>query len=95
MTSSIHAAIFLGKDYTREFAPCPKYRSEAICTEVVRCESTVDSRTEVGDLESVRIEFGNFQLKKAVCGERRRGDQSHEGKSLCLLRLCIVCWKSA
>ena len=62
MTSSMHAAIFLGKGYSRESALCPKYRSEAICSEVVLCESTIDSRTKVGDLGSVRIELVNFQL---------------------------------
>ena len=34
-------------------------------------------------------------MGKAVLGERRRSNQAHENKSLCILRLCIARWKDA
>ena len=30
-------------------------------------------------------------MAEAVLGERRRSDQAHEGKSLRIIRLCVVC----
>ena len=55
----------------------------------------IDSRTKVGNLRSVRNKLSNFPMRKAVPGEQRRNNQSLEGKSLCILRLCVVSWKSA
>ena len=60
---------------------------------IVRCDPEIDSRTKFGHLRSVRIKLVNFFMGKAVPGEWRRGNQAHEGKSLRILRLCIVCWK--
>ena len=95
MTSSMHAAIFVGKDYSENPALRQKYSREANCTEIVRRDSKIDSRKRIGDLGSVRIELGKFYTGEAGPGGRRRGDQIHEGKSLCFLRLCIVRWKDA
>ena len=81
------------KRLLREPSFGPKYRSETNCTEIVRCDSKINSRTIVGDLGSVRIEFGYFYLGDAVSGERRGGDEAHEGSS-CILGFCIMCWKS-
>ena len=67
-----------------------KYREEANCTEIVRRDLEIDSRTKFGDLGSVRIKLVNFHIGKAVPGERQRSNQAHESKSFCILRLCIV-----
>ena len=52
------------------------------------------SNNERSRLRNVTKQLENFSMNKAVPGERRRGNQSHE-KSLCILRLCIVSWTSS
>ena len=54
MTSSMRAAIFLGEDYSAKSARHQKYRWEANCKEIVRCDTETDSRTKTGNLRSVR-----------------------------------------
>ena len=49
---------------------------------------------KTGNLRSVRNKFDDFSMEKAVPGERRRDNQSLEGKSLRNLRLCVVSWES-
>ena len=68
---------------------------ETHCEEIVRRVSKNDSRTRIVLLRSVTNQLENFSMNKTVPGERRRSNQSHEGKSLCILRVCIVSWKSS
>ena len=77
----IHARSHLSwKRLLRESALRQKYREEANCAEIVRCDSEIDSRTKFGDLGSVRIKLVNFHMGKAVPGERQRSNQAHEGE---------------
>ena len=87
----INARSYLSwKRLLRESAFCPKYRPETNCAEVVRCDSTINLLTKVGDLGSVRMELGKFYMGEAVPGGRRRGDQTHEGKSVCQTLYCAL-----
>ena len=75
MTSSMHARH-------------PKYRSKTNCTEIVRCDSNIDSRTRFGDLGSVKIKLGYFEMGEAVPGRRPGGDQGRFMYSLTLY--CVL-----
>ena len=54
MTSSKRAVIFLDRDYFAKSARHHKYRWEVNCKEIVRCDTETDSRTNTGNLRSVR-----------------------------------------
>ena len=69
----MHAAVFLGKD-------SPENLHYVRNGEIVRCDSEIDSRAKFGNVGSVRMKWANFNMGKAVLGERRRSNQAHECK---------------
>ena len=79
----------------REFARHTKLRSKTNCTETVRCDSNTDPRTRFGDLGSVRVKLDWLEIGEVAPGTRQGGHPAHEGKSLCILRLSIVCGKNS
>ena len=80
------------KRSVRESALHTKYRSETNWTQIVRCDSNIDPRTRIGDLGSVRIKLEWLEMGEVAPGKRKGGHPAHEGKSLCVIRLCIVLW---
>ena len=57
MTSSLHAAIFLGKGYSENPHSIRNTGQKTNCREIVPCDPNIDPRTRIGDLGSVRIKL--------------------------------------
>ena len=94
MTSTMHAAIFLGKDYSENLRSVRNTEKKPNFQMLFDVTQKIHSRTKIGDIGSVRIELANFYMGEAGLGGRRRGDQAHEGESLRILRFCPVRWKT-
>ena len=94
LTSSMHAAFFFGKDYSENLCSVRNTEKKPNVQMLFDVTQKIHSRTKIGDIGSVRIELGNFNMGEAGPDGRRRGDQAHEGESLCILRFCTVRWKN-
>ena len=95
MTSSMYAAIFLGKDYSENLRSVtnpdqkPTVQKLFDVTQKLIREQTL----EISGVSELNL--GKFYMGEADPAERRRGDQAHEGKSKPILRLSIARWKDA
>ena len=70
MTSSIYAAIFLGKDYSENLRSVRNTGQKPTnCTEIVRRDSKTDPRTKIGDIGSVRVELEKFYMKLSLVND--------------------------
>ena len=70
MTSSIYAAIFLGKGYSENLHSVRNTGQKPTnCTEIVRRDSKTDPRTKIGDIGSVRVEFEKFYMKLSLVND--------------------------
>ena len=70
MTSSIYAAIFLGKDYSENLRSVRNTGQKPTnCTEIVRRDSKNDPRTKIGDIGSVRVELEKFYMKLSLVND--------------------------
>ena len=75
MTSSMHAAIFFGEDFSDKLHSVTKIDKKPIFQKLI-------GKQNLENLGSVRNELEKFYLGKAVPGERRRSNQAREGESL-------------
>ena len=86
MTSSMHAAIFLGNDSVENLHSVRNTDKKPTVQKLFDVTQKLIRKQNFGDLGCLTIKLENFCMGKAVLGERRRSNQAHENKSLCILK---------
>ena len=95
MSSSMYAAIFLGKDCSENLHSIRNTVQKPTVQRLFDVTQTLIREQELEISGVSEFSWSDSKWEKLHFGNRQGGHPAHEGKSLCVLRLCIVCWKNA
>ena len=95
MTSSMHAAVFLGGNYSENLHSIRNSDQKPTVQSLFDVTHTLIREQELAISGVSELDWSDSKWEKLHLASDKEGYPAHEGKSLCILRLCIVCGKNS
>ena len=94
MSSTLEASVFMGKNYSDNLHSIKNTGEDLTFKADVRHIWKVDSGRIRWDFRSVSNQLAKFFIETIISGQCWRSHQSLACKGLCILRFCVMSWKS-